>query len=782
MTFSPRFLLPTALVAGLVLAVPVYAQHGGGEAGAGSFLLSLILLLTAGWLGGLVASRIGYPAVLGELIVGIVLGPALLGVLSTNASIDLLAEVGVLLMMLFIGMEVDPGDLKRASKGGLLATLGGFSLPFVLCYFAIVWAAGEGLVDVVDPHRAGIFVGLAAGVTSLVTKSRILVDLQILDTRIAHVMMAGALVADTLSLIIFAAVLSAGESGSVNVAGLALVALKIVVFFGVTAIIGRFVLPYLGQRLRGLGRSALFTFVLIVGFGFAEMAELAGLHGILGTFVAGLFLRDTVFGTTLTHAVTDLVRNVSLNFLAPIFFVTAGFAVSPSVFTEDLGMLLLIIGLATIGKIAGTALFYLFTGHGWREGVTLGAGMNGRGAVEIIIAQIGLSMGLIGQDIFSILVVMAILTTSMVPLFLKWGTEWLARRGELVRSGAREGVLVIGAGPLARRLAQTLTGPVVLLDRNATHVARARADGLRAFTGSALDENALRDAGAATAGTFITLTPNAELNTLAAQIGQTTFGIPNVLVPDLSGRVGTQAVRAHLGAGALFGESFRLTDWDFYADQDELSVDEIPMPAHGQAPMPTANQLPVAVRRDERVVPYTGGTDAQPGDRVVVLRRAAADALPEQDRFDALVRSCPVLDLKGALPMVMFFEQAAEVLGPRVEVDPERLASQLMQREAASNTVILPGLAIPHVVVPGQGRFEILMTRCVNGIAFPDQPQRVTAAFVLVGTMDERNFHLRALSAIAQIVQQEGFEEKWRAAESEEDLRRVMLSFERRRS
>ncbi len=773
-------LLLGGVLGSLVWVAPVFAQHSEAAMPV-PFVLNLLLLLAAGWGGGLLAQRVGYPSVLGELLVGVLLGPPLLGILHTTDALALLAEVGVLLMMLYIGMEVDPGDLKRASKGGLLAALGGFMVPFALCYMVIVTAAAQGVIEVVNPQLAGVFVGVAAGVTSLATKSRILVDLKILDTRIAHVMMAGALVADTLSLIIFAAVLSIAEQGRVDVMGLVLVTLRVVAFFFAAAVIGRLVLPRLGERVRGLGRSALFTLVLLIGFGYAELAELAGLHGILGTFLAGLFLRETVFGTTLTHAVADLVRNVSLHFLAPIFFVTAGFAVTLSVFTEQLGLLMLIIVLATAGKVVGTAVFYLLTGHGWREGVTLGAGMNGRGAVEIIIAQIGLSMGLIGPDIFSILVVMAITTTAMVPLFLKWGTDWLRSRGELVRSGEREGVLITGAGPLARLLARTLTGSVILLDRNATNVALAEQEGLRAFAGSAIDEEALREAGAMTTSTLITLTPNAELNTLTAQIAQTSFSIPQVLVPDLSGRVGTEAVRLHIGAEPLFGESFRLTDWDYHADHEGLVIEEVAMPAHGHAPVPTDNQLPIALRRGDRVVPYGSGSSMLPGDEIIMLRRAEAGALPEQDRFDALVRSSPVLDLKGPLPMVMFFEQAADILAPRLEVDPERLAGQLMQREAASNTVILPGLAIPHVVVSGEGRFEMLMVRAPGGIAFPEQ-QRVRTAFVLVGTMDERNFHLRALSAIAQIVQQEGFEEKWLAAESEEDLRRVMLTFERRRS
>ena len=744
-------------------------------------ILNLLLVLVVAWLAGLLASRLGYPSVLGELLAGIILGPPLLGWLSGSEALAVLAEVGILLMMLYIGMEIDPSELRRASKGGFLAAIGGFLTPFVLCYLLVIWTGGSVL--------AAIFVGVAAGVTSLATKSRILVDLKLLDTRIAHVMMAGALIADTLSLVIFAAILGVAEAGSVDVAEIGLIALRAVGFFAVAALVGMKGLPVLGRLVQGLGRTATFTFVLLVGLLFAEMAELVGMHGILGAFLAGLFLREKVFGRSLSKDLMDLVRHASIGFLAPIFFVTAGFAVSLDVFSTDLGLLVGVIGLATVGKIAGTALFYLPTGHGWREGVTLGAGMNGRGAVEIIIAQIALSMGLISQDIFSILVFMAIATTATVPFFLKWGTDWLRRRGELVRSNQnREGVLIVGAGPTARALAQVLTRshPVWLIDRNAEHCARAEADGLAVVRGNALEEQVLSAAHAAEARHFIALTDNAEVNALAAQLARTAFLIPDVHVVNSGNPEGHRALTDHLGSTTLFAGATTLPDWDYYIDHAE--VERFGMPV-GEGVTPEQlfqklqreqRRLPLALRRGDHYLPFHSGSTLEPDDRLIVLHMGHRTAMV-YDRFDRLVAHGPVIDVEPALSLEAFFALAAKALAPRLNLDADQLQGMFQDREASSSTVLLPGLAIPHVVVEGEGQFEVLIARCRQGIDFPGQPERVHAAFVLAGTRDERSFHLRALSAIAKIVQWPDFDRRWMTASDAEALRQLVLRSTRRR-
>ncbi len=203
------------------------------------------------------------------------------------------------------------------------------------------------------------------------------------------------------------------------------------------------------------------------------------------------------------------------------------------VFQNNLTLLLVILAVAVLGKVFGTALFYLPSGNGWREGITVGTGMNGRGAVEIVIAGIALNMGFIDNEIFSILVFMAIFTTATVPVFLTWTTSWLRKRGELVLSSSeKQGVLILGAGPLSLYIAKKLSGknPVSLIDSNADNCARATNMGLKCIQGNALKEETIIEAEGHEAGFFVSLTNNSEINVLAAQLASEVIGIPNIYV------------------------------------------------------------------------------------------------------------------------------------------------------------------------------------------------------------------------------------------------------------
>lgn len=388
---------------------------------------NILIVLLAAWTGGLLAKRLGYPMVLGELIAGVVLGPPLLGLLGPDPGVAMLGQIGVLLMMFYIGLKMQPSELREASWGGLLAALGGFIVPLVICG-GLMWWQGFSWM-------ASLFVGVAAGVTSLATKSRILAELDLFNTRIAHVMMAGALVADTLCLIIFAALLGFATSGVVSGAAIAQVAFSAVGFFAFAWVMGRLVLPWVvtrSQLYKRLDRSGRFICGIAFALLLAEASHLAGLHGILGAFIAGLLLNEESLGKQQAQQLTERVGQLSLGFLAPFFFVTAGFAVDLDVVATHTWLVIAVITLATAGKVFGTAALYSLTGHGWREGITIGAGMNGRGAVEIIVAQLGLSMGIIDATVFSLLVIMAIATTATVPVLLRWATNWLRSRGELV--------------------------------------------------------------------------------------------------------------------------------------------------------------------------------------------------------------------------------------------------------------------------------------------------------------------------------------------------------------
>ena len=153
----------------------------------------------------------------------------------------------------------------------------------------------------------------------------------------------------------------------------------------------------------------------------------------------------------------------------------------------------------------------------------------------------------------------------------------------------------------------------------------------------------------------------------------------------------------------------------------------------------------------------------------------------EMDRFDALVEHAVTLDLNQAMDVETFFTQAAAQLAPRLDYDPERLRQCLLDRERDTSTVLSPFLAVPHVVVDGTGQFDLLIARCRQGVRFSELAPQIHTIFVIAGSRDQRNFHLRVLSAIAQIVQGPDFERQWMAARNEQALRDIVLLGQRRR-
>jgi len=590
-------------------------------------ILMLALVLGAALVGGRVAARFGYPAILGEIAAGILFGPPVIGILMSNEAIDVLGEFGILLMMLYIGMHLDLSDLRRASVPGLLAALGGFLVP-TATGMALMLAVGRSFLE-------ALFVGLAMGVTSLATKSRILVDLKILDTRIAHVLVAAALLSDVAVLVIFAAVVGPDAAEGISIAT-ALFAGGKALAFGLGAwLVGMWLLPAIKNRFgdREIDRGAMFLAVVIFGLAFAYAAELAGIHAILGAFVAGLFIDKRVMEPKVSKDVQQKLSTMSVGVLAPFFFVSAGFEVSLSVFRSDLPLLLAVIALATAGKVVGTALFYLPSGNGWREGLVVGAGMNGRGAVEIIVAEIALAQGLIDRDVFSILVFMALFTTATVPVLLTWGVRWLRRRGELVRAGDRDQVLIIGAGVVARRLAVSLqrSMPVTLLDTNRANLVAGQSEGLTVQAGSGLDEVALESAGIERTLLIVAATPNAEVNVLTAQLARD-FGVPDVIVllrePDsktFENRLAEsdiQLIRApeDFAAWEHALNSGRAVSKTIESEEELLRFKDASNPQWLSESEPT-REFPITVVSNGETSPYTTEVRLTDGEQVVVLRR-----------------------------------------------------------------------------------------------------------------------------------------------------------------
>ena len=744
-------------------------------------LVNLLLVLVIAWVAGVTASRLGYPAILGELAAGIVFGPPFLGWVEGSTALHVLAEVGVFLMMLYIGMEVDYRDIAKASWPGLLAAVGGFMTPFLAGYFVTTRFLGF-------QHEGALFMGLAMGVTSLATKSRILVDLKLFGTRIANVLIAAALICDSAALVAFAVIMGIAQGEGFQFSHLLLAASKDVVFFGAAIGAGLFLFPRIWKLLRRFGfteRTANFTMVLTVGLVFAALAEIAGLHSILGAFIAGMFLRSEVLLRKLSHEITTLVHDLSLGFLAPIFFFTAGFEVNLSVFRTHLPTLVIVVLVAAISKILGAGLFYLPSRNGWREGLTIGAGMNGHGAVEIVIATAALGAGLIDHDVFSILIFMAFITTSSVPIFMKFAVERLRARGELVRADAqRRGVLIVGGMPLARVLARQLSGgeDVRIVDSNARRCATAEREGIRALEGNALREEVLDVAGAPGVRLFIAMTPNQEVNLVAADMAASLFGVPEIHVlrevdaPDGNGS----------GPMTLFGGACPQGLWNSWISQRETRVARVKIrEAESAAGFYAAlgdrkAALPLLVERGGQRILADAVDELKEGDFLLVLEHA-----PEKDpaahRFEELVDRATILDVEEALQAEQFFLLVSGILADKIGESTDHVHELLVQRERDSSTVIVPGVAIPHIMIEGEGITEMVIARSRTGVSFWGADSDARIIFVIAGSRDERKFHLRILSAIAQLFQDPSFEQRWMEVASGEDLRQVILSTERRR-
>ena len=394
--------------------------------------LNLFLIVLVSWFSGALVMKLGYPHVIGELLAGIIFGPPLLGLVHGDAAITLLGRMGILMMVLFIGTRVDPKDLLRSAGGAILPTVGGFLVPFVLGYFAVTMVLGGNT-------NAGLLVGTVMGTTALVTMSRFVTDLNLLDTKLGQTLMAIALLSIIVVLVTFSAILGIVDSGGVKAAGIALVLGKAIAFLVLVVLLGVYVFPVLG-RLHGKvarhpGSTDELTIAVLFAVGIAFLAESFGLSFILGSFLAGLFLREDMFEKGTVANVLSAVRDVSLGFLAPIFYVSAGFNVSFAVLRNPL-LVGTVVVVALLGKFLGGLLSSLVGGKSWREAAVTGVGMNARGSIDIIVAGVALDRGIIARDFYTALITMIFFANLVVPILLRSGRDWLDKRGELPRVSA----------------------------------------------------------------------------------------------------------------------------------------------------------------------------------------------------------------------------------------------------------------------------------------------------------------------------------------------------------
>jgi Kef-type K+ transport system membrane component KefB len=373
--------------------------------------LNLLTLMVLIWSTGVICRVIHQPPILGELTAGIIFGPAFLGVFVPNEMLTLLSELGIFFLMFYAGLESNPAELKRYRIHSCLVGIAGFLIPFGVAYLTCMLFS--------LPNVQSLFISLGLSITAIAVSARILHDLDLGDHYLSAVIIGASIIDDVLALSFFTAIIDLGSrQEAINWLQFGFTMSKVILFFALAIGIGVWLYPKIGH-LFSSRQSKGFTFALIMALLFGLFAEFAGLHLIIGAYMAGLFVREGVVSQELMTKITDRFVSITYGFLGPIFFVSLSFHVTFSIFKTHMLLTSALLLAAIIGKLLGAGSGALASGMNYKEATFIGLAMNGRGAVELIVASIGLQLGLINDEIFSILVLIAFITTSMPPVTMK---------------------------------------------------------------------------------------------------------------------------------------------------------------------------------------------------------------------------------------------------------------------------------------------------------------------------------------------------------------------------
>jgi len=397
------------------------------------YILLVLLLVTR--LCGEVAERLDQPALVGELLAGILLGVVarnnaealpVLAHLPDSEVFKAITDLSIFFLMLLAGVELRPRELAKASKQAMLVAVGGMVLPLLLG-FGLGW-----LFLPESPYKfaQSLFIATALAITAVPVSVKVLMDLGKLDTPLGQVVVSAAVFDDVLSLVLLAVLTAVIRTGALpDAATMGMLAGKVVLFFAVAGLAGRYLLPRLGRALdRARAEEFELSGLLIAALAFALLAEALGMHFILGAFLAGLFFVRRTIKPKTYEAIKTKLSAITMGFFAPLFFASIGLHLDLAAAREIPLFVGLLVLAAFLGKLLGAGLPAWMAGFGLRDSAGIGVAMSARGAVELIVAGIALQAGLFGHPdpappevkyLFSAIVIVALLTTLATPLIMR---------------------------------------------------------------------------------------------------------------------------------------------------------------------------------------------------------------------------------------------------------------------------------------------------------------------------------------------------------------------------
>jgi Kef-type K+ transport system membrane component KefB/nucleotide-binding universal stress UspA family protein len=451
----------------------------------------MMLLIFVGRLLGEAFQRMGQPAVTGQLVAGILLGPTVFGALwpdaqhwlfppgakEQKAMLDAVSQVGILMLLLLTGMETDLRLVRRAGRAAASVSLMGIIVPFA-CGFAL----GEFLPDSMIPNPdlrivTSLFLGTALSIASIKIVAMVVREMNYMRRNLGQIIVSSAIIDDSVGWIIISVIFSLAQHGAVDLWSVGRGVLGTLAFLIVSLTIGRRVVFFLMRWTNDnfVSDVPVLSMVLLIMMTMALITHFIGVHTVLGAFVAGVLVGESPI---LTRHIDEQLRGMITAFFAPVFFGAAGLGTDLTILS-DWHLAALTAGLvliASVGKFGGAFVGGEIGGLNKRESFALALGMNARGSTEVIIATIGLSLGALTQNLFSMIVAMAVITTMAMPPTLRWALRRVPLRKEEEERLEREAFAERGFvtnlerlllavddspnGKFATRIAGLVAGPV----------------------------------------------------------------------------------------------------------------------------------------------------------------------------------------------------------------------------------------------------------------------------------------------------------------------------------
>ncbi|HEX6833732.1 MAG TPA: cation:proton antiporter [Rudaea sp.] len=373
---------------------------------ASDILLSLFIVFIAAQVGAEIAQRLKLPGVVGEIAIGCVVGPSVLGWVHASESLDTLAEIGVVLLLFAVGLETRIEDMKRVGRSAVLVGVLGVIVPFV---FGSLWAHGSGFDWDKSLFVAAAFVATSAGITA-----RVLQELGALQRQESRVILGAAVIDDILAMLLLGIVTALQSGEDLKIGHLAIILLEALGFVAVIALVGTRVARRSSDWLeKPINPLSPFTIILALCLGLAWLSTRFGLAAIIGAFLAGMIASETRQRETLEHQTQPL-----LALMTPFFFVVTGAKVELAQLANASALITLAIitAIAFASKLIGG--YFGAMGLGRRGALIVGIGMVPRGEVGVVIASLGLAAGLFSARTYALIVAMSLLTAMITPPLL----------------------------------------------------------------------------------------------------------------------------------------------------------------------------------------------------------------------------------------------------------------------------------------------------------------------------------------------------------------------------